>query len=269
MAIEYGQLRRILLTYLKANPVGYIGVGGVDFVRKPAEELGLTCTDEDRYHALDILHDLYREGVIVSGSGPDSSAAMTWPSYRVTDYGHQVLSQKDYVPHDPDGYLAQLKEEIPTVDRTIIRYLEEALGCFKAGHLLASAVMTGCAAEKTMLLLIDAFGAALTDPDEKKKFESVIRKSWMISRKYDEFWKRLQAKLDSLPAELTDDLHVILDRAFDLIRSTRNDAGHPTGKQVDRDTVRANFILFPTYCRRMYALIGHFSSNPSEGKNAI
>ena len=262
MTIEYSQLRRIVLDHLRAHPGSQVNLVGNNFARSEAQRRGLAYGETDDTRVLDVFHDLYREGVIASGTGARSSnVALEWPHYRVTEYGHRVLSQRDYVPHDPEGYLKQIHGNIPEIDPTIIRYLEEALGCFKANHLLAAAVMTGCAAEKAMLLLIQAFGNALADSDEKSKYKSVVRKHWMIKRKYDELWKRLQQKLDRLPSELADDLEVTLDRVFDLIRSARNDAGHPTGKTVDRNTVSANFILFPTYCRRMYALLNYFRDN--------
>jgi hypothetical protein len=61
---------------------------------------------------------------------------------------------------------------------------------------------------------------------------------------------------------LCEDLHAILDRVFDLIPQTRNSAGHPTGKTIERATMQTNFILFPSYCRRVYGLIDYLSKNP-------
>lgn len=257
MAIEYAQLRQIVLDYVKSRPQGQVNLMGDNFVQVQARHLELQYEDEDGMRALEIFHELYREGVIVSGSHPRSIGAMEWPLYRVTEYGRKVLETADYVPHDPEGYLAKIKRDVPEIDPAIIRYLEEALGCFKAGHLLAAAVMTGCAAEKAMLLLVEAFGDALGDAEEQQRYKKVVEKQWMISRKYHELWKRLSQKLKQMPEPLQEDLGVILDRVFDLIRSTRNDAGHPAGKIVDRDIVRANFILFPSYCKRIYGLIEH------------
>ena len=261
MSIEYAQLRRVVLDYLRANPEDQVNLIGNNFAKAKAAQLGLSFDDADGLVVLEIFHELYREGVIVSGSKPNALNAMEWPFYRVTAYGREVLAAKDYVPHDPEGYLAQLSHDVPGIDGTIIRYLEEALGSFKGGHILAAAVMTGGAAEKAMLLLVEAFGDALVDPKEKQKYLTVIQKSWMISRKYEELWKRLREKLPTMPVELSDDLHVILDRVFDLVRTTRNAAGHPTGKVVDRNAVRANFILFPVYCRRLYVLMDWLGEN--------
>lgn len=259
MTIEHSQLRNIVLDYLRHHPDGQVNLIGDNFAKTGAEQLGLAFGKEDNLHVLEIFHELYREGIIVSGSDRGTST-MGWPFYRVTEYGRQVLETADYVPYDPDGYLAQIQRDVPSIDPAIIRYLQEALGCFRAGHMLAAAVMTGCAAEKAMLLLIEVFGGALTDPTEQSKYNAVIEKHWMIGRKYKELWKRLRQKLDQLPSNLSDDLEVILDRVFDLIRATRNAAGHPIGKTVDRNTVRANFILFPTYCRRIFELIDWLQS---------
>lgn len=130
MAIEYDQLRRIVLDHLREQPEGEIGFNGDGFARSKAKQLGLAYSENDGVRVFEILHELYREGIIVSGNGNSgSSARMTWPFYRVTEYGWQALDERDYVPHDPDGYLKQIKEDIPSIDPTIIRYLEEALGC--------------------------------------------------------------------------------------------------------------------------------------------
>jgi hypothetical protein len=122
--------------------------------------------------------------------------------------------------------------------------------------------MTGCAAEKAILLLMDGYGRAIPDAGKRAKFEQETQ-ARNISVKYKALWKRIEPTVPSLPPELGDDLHTILDRTFDLIRTARNDAGHPAGKQLDRDAVHANLILFPVYCRRVYALIGHFANNPA------
>ena len=263
MAIEYHQLRQIVLDHIRTySKPGTSSEPEVDSTcrdaEKRAQKLDLAFDDDDYFRVLDILHEFYLERIIAPGLRKRNimNKKMAWPNYRVTEYGREVLDQKDYVPHDPDGYLNQLKDEIPDIDLIIIRYLDEALGCFRAGHILAAAVMTGCAAEKAMLLLIEAFGQALEDPEEKKKYERNMQKHWMISRKYDNFWKFIQSKRKNLPDELTKDIDVILNSVFDLIRSTRNEAGHPTGTPVDRNVVRGNFeVLFPNYCRRVYALL--------------
>jgi hypothetical protein len=155
-----------------------------------------------------------------------------------------------------------LRDAIPAIHADILRYCEEALLCFRYGALLASAVMLGCAAEKAALLLIDAFGKAIADPTKRAKYEKEID-HWVISTKYKTLWKRLEPLIPTLPQDLGDGLHTILDRVFDLIRVTRNDAGHPTGKAIEREVILGNYILFPSYCKRVYGLIDYFTKNPA------
>jgi hypothetical protein len=54
-------------------------------------------------------------------------------------------------------------------------------------------------------------------------------------------------------------LRNIIDSTFDIIRTTRNDAGHPSGNIIEKETVHANLLLFPIFCRRIYGLIQQFS----------
>ncbi|MCW8129379.1 MAG: hypothetical protein KIS92_03260 [Planctomycetota bacterium] len=263
MTVEYGRLRTALLEYLRLRNRGQINfMGGAGEIGAFCRERGLSLDLEDQELVCQVFHEFYLERIIVSGDRPNGTGAMAWPFYRVTEFGRKVIEAKEYEPYDPGGYLGRLRLEIPNLDSVIVRYLEEAIGSLRSDHLLAAAVMLGCAAEKAMLLLIDEFGTALSDPAKKGQFQREISSHWMIQRKYVAFWKRLEPMVKSLPSNLGDDLHVMLDRIFDLIRTARNEAGHPTGKVVDRDAVRANLILFPGYCRRAYRLIEHFSANP-------
>ena len=210
-----------------------------------------------------LFHELYLERILVPGTGDRTigGGAMSWPLYRLTEYGERALEAAGYVPHDPEGYLARIKADIPEIDEVILKYVEEGLSCFRSDFLLAAPVMVGCAAEKALLLLVEAFGTAISDSGARAKYEKDTR-SGGIAAKFAALWKRLEPASPRLPKNLCDDLKVVLERTFDLIRSTRNDAGHPTGATIDRETVRANFILFPGYCRRVYGLIHYFQKNP-------
>jgi len=211
-----------------------------------------------------IIHELYMGGVLVPGVRPKTnvvmqSATLIFPHYHLTEYGEKVLSEDEYQPYDPDGYLARVKDEIPGIDEVIVRYLEECLSCFRKNLLLAAAVMLGGAAEKAILLLVQAYGDSLSDSGEKEQYEKET-KSFIINRKWKALWDRLEPLASSLPNGLGDDLGTILERVFDIIRSTRNEAGHPTGRLIEKETVHANLLLFPIFCKRVYGLIGHYSA---------
>lgn len=66
----------------------------------------------------------------------------------------------------------------------------------------------------------------------------------------------------SLPRELSENVELQLDAVFNLIRITRNDAGHPTGTKTDRGLAYSNLRIFVPYLKKIYDLIDHFSKNP-------
>lgn len=262
MATEYNILRSKMLEYLKKHQDAQIDILGI--LRPHFKDQGIELDESDLRTVEQIVHEFYLEGILIPGvklKGNMSSQGPTlvFPRYHLTAYGEKVINTTEYQPHDPDGYLSRIKTEIPEIDQVIIRYLEESLSCFRKNLLLAAAVMLGCAAEKAMLLLIQAFGDSLSDPQEKQKYEKET-KSFIISRKWEALWKRLESISASLPDSLGEDLGTILERVFDIIRTTRNDAGHPTGKTIERETVHANLLLFPIFSKRVYGLIRHFSS---------
>ena len=258
MAVEYNNLRALMLDYLKSRPKGQFDMTGPILRFYESRDFKLGESDFEKLQQ--IIHELYFEGIFILGNSTGGTGAWMLPYYRLTKYGEQVVNNPEYQPHDPDGYLSRIQKEISAIDDVIIRYLEEGLNCFRKNLLLAAAVMIGCAAEKGMLLLVEAFGNAIADANNKGKFEKEVR-SRMINVKYKALWKRLEPLSCSLPNSLGDDLHVILDRIFDLIRTTRNEAGHPTGKKVERETIHANLLLFPIQCKRVYKLIEYFSCN--------
>ncbi len=266
MDASYDQLRSAVLEYLRTKPSGTVGDSAYQNVVQICEQRGLQVEGVKSVSLVEeVFHELYLERVLVPCYGQSVGrhseiGRMHWPKYRLTEYGRQVLSTTEYVPHDPEGYLQSLQSDVPGLDPAIVIYLEQALRCYKANLLLAAAVMTGCAAEKALLQLVEAFGEAISDPKDKSKYDKETR-SWVVSRKFKALWKRLQAMQPTLPDDLGDDLEVNFERAFDLIRSTRNDAGHPTGRTPKRQRVMANFILFPIYCRQIYGLLRHFSQS--------
>jgi hypothetical protein len=265
MPSDYRQLRAAVLGWIKSHPKDQLSLTGIP-TEPPlvayCRSRGITPVAADLETIQQIFHELYLERIIVPGSGPAGfgPTAMSWPSYRLTEYGKKVLDVTEYVPFDPEGYLSRLKTEIPSIDRDAIRYLDEGLGCFRSGFFLGAAVMVGCAAERILLLLVDAFGRAIADSGERQQYEKETA-FWMIGRKYEAMWKRLEPKLEVFPKPLADDLQVTLDRTFDLIRTTRNAAGHPTGKVVERETVYANLTLFPIYSKRVYSLFDYLKTN--------
>ena len=266
MATEYSILRSHLLDYIRR------GITDQHAQLKPAslrsffvsKEVNLDDDANDWCMIQQIIHELYVEGIINPGQKmhpriTSTSHFLEFPLFHVTTYGEKVLESTEYQPYDPDGYLQKIKTEIPIIDPVIIRYLEECLRCFRRNLLLSAAVTLGCASEKAILLLIEAFGPTL-DGDDKTAFEKEAN-TFIISRKYRALWSRLEPIAKDLPDNLGDHLGNVLDRTFDIIRTTRNEAGHPAGNTLEKETIHANLLLFPIFCKRIYKLINHFSGN--------
>lgn len=261
MATDYNILKSKMLDYVSRHKEGQFNVPGT--LKSYFANNHVSLDEQDLRTIQQIIHEFYHEGIIIPGPkiGKDiisQTGALLFPFYQLTDYGRKVVGDTEYQPHDAEGYLNRIKTDIPEIDEVIIRYLEEGLSCFRKNLLFAAAVMIGCAAEKAMLLLIEAYGDSLTDKQQKQEYEKETR-TFIISRKWSALWKRLEPLSVSFPSELREDLGTILERIFDLIRTTRNEAGHPTGKHVEKETIHANLLLFPIFCKRLYGLIQHFS----------
>ncbi|MCD6218085.1 hypothetical protein J7L05_09540 [bacterium] len=256
---NYSKARKLILDYLKGrNSNNSFSQGDLNYLLAPHSGLLL-----DKSTILQVLHDLYLDRIIVSGGFENSSPwGLDWSDgMRLTDFGKSISDIDEYDPYDAEDYRDRLISENPDIDENILLYLTESQNCLRHNYLLAAAVMLGCAAEKAMLLLIDGFGQAISDPKKRSKYENKTSEKRFIKVKYDEFSKQFKPIIPSLPDELRDEIDIKLDQIFNMIRRTRNDAGHPTGKFIYRDTIISNMILFPIYCKRLYLLIDYFKTN--------
>lgn len=233
--------------YKDAQPYRYLGSSTQHYMPK-----------EDREKVRQIIWDLILQGILTPGVSEQSPGL---PHVGVTNYGHECLKSMEILPHDPDGYLKHLQNEIPSIDDTITTYVAESLQTFLSGNLLASTVMLGGASEKAVLLLIEAYTSAISDPNKRKRFAQSIER-FGILRKFKEFRKKFDPIRKNVPYPISDDLDIQLDGIFNLIRNCRNDVGHPTGRKIDRRLAFSNLQLFIPYCRRIYELITHFNQTP-------
>ena len=134
-------------------------------------------------------------------------------------------------------------------------YLEESLHTFRISCLLSSTVTLGCASEKALLLLLEAYTKAL-EPIRAAKFLKVTEGK-MIRQQFDVFQKRLDDHLKGkLDRDLQADLETRLMGVFSMIREGRNDAGHPTGLVPEREVCYSYLTVFPSYLRKVYDPIG-------------
>jgi hypothetical protein len=207
----------------------------------------------------EIVWALVIQGIIIPGG---SLQQPDLPSMQVSEWGKKCLETGEFLPHDAGQYLARLQTQIPGVDPKLFLYLQESLGSFRVGAYLASAVMTGVATERALLILCAATEAAIQTQDARDRFAAKT-KGKVIKQVFDEMWKRLDPVHDQLAADLNkEDLRAELSGTFDLIRKTRNDAGHPTGRQISREEAHNLLLLFPQYYRVVYDTINWLKSHP-------
>lgn len=203
-----------------------------------------------------VIWELIIQGIVVPGTGIGSGAGSPeLPFFKVTEWGKRCLASGEFTPYDTGKYIERLKTKVSQVEPTVVLYLTESLTGFRGASYLGSAVMLGVSAETLLLSLRDAVYAALDTPAKQAKF-AADTKGRPAKRIYDEIRKRLDPIMQKISSDLgKEDITAELTGIFDMIRKTRNEAGHPTGRKVEREEAFALLQLFPLYCDAGYAVI--------------
>ncbi len=171
---------------------------------------------------------------------------------RLTEYGRECITQEQTLPHDIDGYVANLRasmDEAP--DEMLLQYAEEALECFQRDNLRAAVVMLGVAAERSLEILKNAYIKSL-DEENREKAESKLKER-MLRKRFDNLWRRIH--VNTIPEGLQDRMEGDFWGAFQLIRKSRNEAGHFTAVETDKLTALACLASFPGYVRTLFQLV--------------
>lgn len=270
------QIRPLMLDYLRENPTGqYQGAAnGVarlaiqhGVLKKVKEVFGdeysyaLSNTDSTRLREAvrQELWLLLSQGLLVFGMNENNP---TWPWYRLTERGAEVVSSQGPQPYDPDGFLREFSMTNPSADPVIVAYLTEAVQAFNHGCSIAASVMLGGASEKGLLMLVETFESAIQDPAKKAAFTKSYR--WTIHSKYQALKNGLDQMISSgtLPSPLREYVVTEIPGTFELIRRHRNSAGHPElYASINPDTVFLNLRVFTEYIRRVYELMQYFQVN--------
>jgi hypothetical protein len=195
----------------------------------------------------DIFWDLFRQGFITLGLN-DSNPA--WPFFRLSRYGQEALqSQSPYRFHDISSFLRLVKREVPDLSDEAQEYLEEAVAAFYADCLLASCVMLGVAAEAEFLRLVDIAAKG----KHSTKFASAT-KPVFIRQRVEKFQASLAPLVKALPREATEDLDTNFAMIQSVLRVARNEAGHPTAANPEREQVYVFLQLFVPFARQLMRL---------------
>jgi len=209
-----------------------------DFVRFEPERL------KSRFFVLvgEVMWQLIAQGVITPGT---NSANPGLPGFRVTDYGSDVLEKERFIPHDPAGYLDELRGLADkVVDDTATAYVEESLRCFTTGCNMASVLLMGVASECVFLNLCQVVRDSLKCQTEQAKFDKLHqvkpRHRWLVE-KYENLDKKVRRN------QLPESLDMTLKSLYDMIRRQRNELGHPQENppEITRERAFMFFKLLP------------------------
>ena len=183
-------------------------------------------------------------------------AVENW-SLHLTDAGRAAADDEEVNPDNPENYLNRLSKDVPGLSVVARQYTEEALGAYNARLYRASAVMLGVASEAAVLEVASSFATTLPEVESRRFMECIGSRRQNITAKFSAFRDKLQSRKNELPSQLKEGLDLTVNSVADLLRTCRNDAGHPTDRTVDRDDAYTHLCLFVRYARKLYALKAH------------
>lgn len=197
------------------------------------------------FHVVEVFWQLLLEGIVAPGMNA-SNVDLPW--FHVTRYGRKVLQSEAGHPHDPAGYLSRLQTRVPNIDATVLAYVSESLTAFRRGTIVAAAVMLGIAAERVFLLVCDGMHASLADRQEEVAFGRLLERFAMKPKLDWAHAKLLDLQARRVPG-VPDSATLMVTAIYDLLRSQRNDLGHPRDvpPKVEREEVFVNLQIFPRF----------------------
>lgn len=135
------------------------------------------------------------------------------------------------------------------IDKIHRDYLFEACECGARNNLLSASVMLGASAELLLIQLSESYGNYIKKEREEQEYQAYTRKvlnAKSASIRLNQFLSRAQSNADFFKEYGFENIEINFS-FFDVIRTIRNDSGHPTGKMVTKDefrTLLANYQHF-------------------------
>ncbi|MDP2305537.1 MAG: hypothetical protein Q8P18_05885 [Pseudomonadota bacterium] len=197
---------------------------------------------------LDVGWELMASGH-VRPAQPESS----WVFISLTEKGREALGTADANPHQPDAYVAFIRQRVPDIDATTLLYVREALAGFGADTHIACAVMAGVATESALIALTRAAVRWLPDT-ESGRLQRELEGKKQASRLLDELRSRLDVRKAILPSSVADHYEISLLGIATVVRLARNDAGHPSGRAYDRADTYRILLMLPDYLEVTFGL---------------
>jgi hypothetical protein len=209
--------------------------------------------DQDKELFLELFWDLFRQGIISLGMN-DSNRE--FPFFHLTRLGQKLAQgQEAYFFHDVSSYEAAIRREVPTVNVITLLYLKEAMQAFRSGCMLSATVMLGVSLEHTFTLMIEQLESHAL---HKSTFAPVFKAKGLLNR-FNKFRSVIEGIKRNLPDPIKEDLDTHFSAILSVIRTYRNESGHPTGKIIDREQTFVLLQLFIPYSKKLNQLREYFS----------
>jgi len=236
------KLREVLLSKLRAS-VGvedlHLAVRGVesDYLYEWLHEQRIVSPD--RHHIREFFYELSMAGMGYFG---------TAGRFYFTEKALSILKQDADVvsPLDPQGYLDSLVSRHRDLDPIVREYLAEAVQAINSGCVRSAAMCLGAASETFVLALghgVEAWRQARAAAGRKPPTKGEERISAALDRIVDVMRQNKDA-LQALNVTSPDDWSRRFERMADMIRWSRNDAGHPSHVAVDRFGAWEGLVIF-------------------------
>ena len=231
----------------------------MNIVHDVSQKKGSGLSPGERRHLLELIHELISSNILMPATGGGDTG---WPWLSVTSHGEEMLADEGPRVYDYDGFLGEIHERIPDLDNVIDKYLRESLRSYQVNLHYASMVMLGCASERAMNLLIDAYINAIDKEENQTRLRNRINNR-DISTAYSEFKKSFDTTSNQIESEdIVNDFKTHVEAIFQFIRLIRNSIVHPESMpRITNALIYANLQQFSYYIETISNLIKYLKEN--------
>lgn len=217
---------------------------------------------------LEVVYDLERQGVL-RNSGDRGVHGMY-----ITSHGARLLETTEVdLPAGSAERVVRLKAEfaaLPSID-LIARHYAEATAAYAANLNYSGAVMIGVCFEAGILVVARAIARCDArspgtlvglNKNHKKVLPAVLNEDYVAASALEDLVYDVLCAMPSLDQHDADWVRKGFRPISLFVRSLRNLAGHPTGKEVSRDDVAAHISTLPAFLRRVASITGQVERLP-------
>lgn len=201
----------------------------------------------------ELLWHFINAGIVVKSFNSEKLGDPQIDIFHVTPWGLKVLRDNKPSPYDQQDFLKDIFDVINEFDKNTYFYLDQSLMCFSKFLYIPSAIMLGIAAENIIQEISKLAEKKTANKEGYKKILKEQRYSISGHMKAIELIliKNIKKKM---PEPLQKNLEKEFDCFFEIIRLSRNEAGHPSEIRIDRDGAYGNFIIFRKFCKKAFKL---------------